>query len=381
MRGELTHGTASCYIHRQCRCDACKAAMSERNRVYNRANSQKIYAKQAALRQVNAERDREKRRAAYRANPKAGAEKTRAWRLANPGLDAAQQRARRVADPERHRGYKADRRARERAAFIEHVDHAVVFNRDGGICQLCKLLIGDAKWHVDHVIPLARGGWHCYANVQLAHASCNQAKSASLPLVPKGPIVIFDYWGRPLRYFDHLYNITSLNERRTELAVAWDWMLRNASGNGLEVGNTLGHYRPTTHLIVDQFEEPDWYQNPDDLKNIDLFNIAGRFDWIMSVSTIEHVGTDYPSEHSGLEALLYLRSLLAPGGRMLVTFPTGVNPSLDEALVDDLTGASRSATFLKLSNQEWVQSDRPEVHPYGALDHWAGAVAILEYET
>jgi 5-methylcytosine-specific restriction endonuclease McrA len=47
----------------------------------------------------------------------------------------------------------------------------------GGMCGICKdFIVG--KFHVDHVIPLSRGGEHSYANAQLAHPTCNLEKWA-----------------------------------------------------------------------------------------------------------------------------------------------------------------------------------------------------------
>lgn len=76
------------------------------------------------------------------------------------------------------------RRARKRKAFVEEVWRPVLFERDNWTCQLC----GDAvnpnlKYPdpmaatVDHIVPLAKGGEHSYANTQLAHALCNSLKS------------------------------------------------------------------------------------------------------------------------------------------------------------------------------------------------------------
>jgi 5-methylcytosine-specific restriction endonuclease McrA len=90
------------------------------------------------------------------------------WRAENPD------RSRAIG-----RNKESNRRATKRAAFVEPIDHAVVYARDRGVCGICQAAIaaGD-KWHVDHVIPLAKGGVHSYANVQLAHARCNLRKSA-----------------------------------------------------------------------------------------------------------------------------------------------------------------------------------------------------------
>lgn len=77
------------------------------------------------------------------------------------------------------------RRAREVAAFVETVSPAEVMRRDKWICHLCEKMIPKALPHpaplsgtLDHVIPLARGGLHSYANIKAAHLVCNLAKGA-----------------------------------------------------------------------------------------------------------------------------------------------------------------------------------------------------------
>jgi 5-methylcytosine-specific restriction endonuclease McrA len=50
----------------------------------------------------------------------------------------------------------------------------------GGRCGICCEFI-EGDFHVDHVIPLARGGQHGYVNVQPAHPRCNLVKGAHVP--------------------------------------------------------------------------------------------------------------------------------------------------------------------------------------------------------
>jgi 5-methylcytosine-specific restriction endonuclease McrA len=73
---------------------------------------------------------------------------------------------------------EAARRARARAAFVEDVDPLVVLERDDGVCGICGEDVDPLAFHVDHVIPLASGGEHSYANTQVAHPRCNMAKGA-----------------------------------------------------------------------------------------------------------------------------------------------------------------------------------------------------------
>lgn len=86
------------------------------------------------------------------------------------------------------RTVKISRKARKRGNGCESVNPFVVFDRDGWTCQICgvdtpRLLRGtydDYAPELDHVIPLARGGAHTYANTQCACRGCNGAKGASL---------------------------------------------------------------------------------------------------------------------------------------------------------------------------------------------------------
>lgn len=86
------------------------------------------------------------------------------------------------ADKVRANEYK--RKATKKNAYVEYVDRAIVMQRDKWTCHLCRLKIPKkAVWPnglfgtLDHVMPLARGGLHSYANVKAAHLSCNCSKN------------------------------------------------------------------------------------------------------------------------------------------------------------------------------------------------------------
>lgn len=53
------------------------------------------------------------------------------------------------------------------------------WNRANGQCQICtrKMAAGDIK-HYDHIIPLADGGKHSEANLQIACIACHADKTA-----------------------------------------------------------------------------------------------------------------------------------------------------------------------------------------------------------
>ncbi len=73
------------------------------------------------------------------------------------------------------------RRARKHQTEVERVDPRVVFARARGVCGICAVAIQSSeKWHVDHIVPLSKGGAHTYENTQPAHARCNLSKGAKV---------------------------------------------------------------------------------------------------------------------------------------------------------------------------------------------------------
>lgn len=162
---------------------------------------------------ANAERERAASRVRYRENRERSQTTTKAWKAANPDRvrlhrqddsrkrGAARAARRRAQDPEgerervrrahqamraadlegmrgRHRRHQAAYLARKRGAFVEHIEPVVVLERDDGVCGICGGDVDPTNFHVDHVIPLALGGEHSYANVQTAHPLCNIRKGA-----------------------------------------------------------------------------------------------------------------------------------------------------------------------------------------------------------
>lgn len=102
------------------------------------------------------------------------------------GLCWAHLNQKRYADnPEDWRRWAADRRARERDAYVgESFAPAEILDRDGWRCGLCGKQIPKARMYpdpqsasIDHIVPLSRGGLHTRANVQAAHLGCNLTKS------------------------------------------------------------------------------------------------------------------------------------------------------------------------------------------------------------
>jgi hypothetical protein len=160
-------------------------------------------------------------------------------------------------------------------------------------------------------------------------------------------------YGR-LAYVVHPYNATWRAERCVELPYARAFLARR-SGRGLEVGNVLSHYGPVSHRIVDKYERAPG------VENIDVLDIeAQALDYVVCLSTLEHVGWDEPERDpdKALVALAKLREVLAPTGRLLVSFRLGHHPRLTDAVQKGLP-VERETIYVPVSGR-WRRADEAE---------------------
>jgi 5-methylcytosine-specific restriction endonuclease McrA len=145
---------------RTCYCKVCSRlallARREANPTWQAEYDRRRYA---AKRDEILARDRAK----YWADPEKARKRVLDWQKRNP---------------EKHADAESRRRARLRAATrVEKIDRLSVYERDGGRCHVCGKKVPKAKFELDHLTPLAKGGEHTYENVRVAHRSCNARRN------------------------------------------------------------------------------------------------------------------------------------------------------------------------------------------------------------
>jgi SAM-dependent methyltransferase len=137
----------------------------------------------------------------------------------------------------------------------------------------------------------------------------------------------FSFKGEKYPYFYHPYNKTWRNERAVEIPLSLKLLNDNKDKNVLEIGNVLSHYQKINHDVLDKYEIGHSVIN----KDIIDFNPEKKYDLIISISTIEHIGWDeVPRDQTKtLKAINHMLGLLSPGGSIYVTFPMGYNSDLE----------------------------------------------------
>jgi hypothetical protein len=166
----------------------------------------------------------------------------------------------------------------------------------------------------------------------------------------------FTLAGESYPYYFGRYNTTWHNERAVEVPVTWEIVRNFEPERVLEVGNVLPHYFMTSHTVLDKDEADPRVVNAD----VTEFETDRRYDLIVSISTLEHVGFDYSEtveERKILVAIDRLRSFLSPTGRLLVTLPIGYNPHLDKLLGDRELRFDRLLAMKRVSgDNRWAET-------------------------
>jgi 5-methylcytosine-specific restriction endonuclease McrA len=136
----------------------CKICVRAKNNAWAARNRETLNAK---CRQWNADNADSKRAT----NAK--------YRSANKGLINERRKVKRLLDPSLERNKSAKRRAAKGILPKDIVKRLLVLQQ--WKCRCCGESL-ESGYHLDHIIPLSRGGTNSKENVQLLLPKCNQQK-------------------------------------------------------------------------------------------------------------------------------------------------------------------------------------------------------------
>lgn len=170
----------------------------------------------------------------------------------------------------------------------------------------------------------------------------------------------FTFRGKIYKYVRHPHNRTWVNERIVEVPLGLAALKQYKGKRILEVGNVLSNYTKSDHDVLDKYEVAPGVINED----IVSFKPKKKYDLILCLSTLEHVGWDEtPREPDKvIAAVNNMKKLLAPKGKLLITTPFGYNQYLDSLLLAETLPVDM-IYFLERKNfwNDWHEISRVEV--------------------
>lgn len=142
----------------------------------------------------------------------------------------------------------------------------------------------------------------------------------------------FSVHGNLYSYFIHYYNQTWANERAIEIPIVWELIKKYNDKNILEIGNVFSHYFSVCYDIVDKYEM--FASTKIIQKDIVDYETNKKYDLIVSISTIEHIGWDelHREPEKIFRVFKKIFNILDEKGKAIFTIPVGYNPYLDKAI-------------------------------------------------
>lgn len=176
-KDEISAKHAKCY-------EENKEQIRVRCRSYRERTKDERRAKIKQLKIDNPEKIKAQKRRHYEKHKSKILAKSKIWQEANPEKVRKAKSDWHKRNPENVRICDARRRSRELLADGAYTikDVRKLLRLQNWRCIYCVCSIKKKKWHVDHIIPLSKGGGNGPDNIQILCAKCNLTKSSKDPI-------------------------------------------------------------------------------------------------------------------------------------------------------------------------------------------------------
>lgn len=152
--------------------DECKICHCKRSRLYNANHPEKARVRSRRYAENNPEKTRESQRRWRTKHPEIARERVRNWHAEHPEAGRAK--------AHRRRALEIGSSGSHTAADVNLQIASQTDKRGRLRCWWCGGVIRD-DYHVDHVIPLSKGGSNGADNIVIAHPFCNKSKGTKTP--------------------------------------------------------------------------------------------------------------------------------------------------------------------------------------------------------
>lgn len=161
--------------------EAAKESARQRSRIYYAANRERSNAARRENARKNSEREIARRKERYARERTDAIAAAKQWQRDNPEKARARKRRWELNHPEYNNNKRAARMDTAEGLFTA-TDVKRLRASQGNGCAACRACLDDG-YHIDHVMPLARGGSNWPDNLQLLCPPCNRRKSSKDPYV------------------------------------------------------------------------------------------------------------------------------------------------------------------------------------------------------
>ena len=165
----------------------------------------------------------------------------------------------------------------------------------------------------------------------------------------------FEFDGNKYNYFCSIYGTTWRSERAVEIPIVWKFVKSCRKDQKiLEVGNVLSYRFNVSHDILDKYEEFDNVINEDVVN----YNPQYKYDLIVSISTLEHIGYDdeeLKEPMKILTSLLNLKRILSSNGKLVVTLQLGQNQEMDSLITKKILVFDKMFYMKREKGNKWKQ--------------------------
>lgn len=161
----------------------CHTCSREQAKKYYDENHENELARGKKRYWSDPEKHRERGLVWYYANRKRAIASSIEWRKNNRDKDRESAKKWRASHLDHSRLLSKKRRAKVQNAKIETItkeDILAIRDAQNNRCAICRKIT--KKGHIDHIVPLSRGGEHSKRNLQITCVECNLSKSGKDPI-------------------------------------------------------------------------------------------------------------------------------------------------------------------------------------------------------
>jgi len=191
-------------------------------------------------------------------------------------------------------------------------------------------------------------------------------------------VEMFVFQNRTYNYCRSFSRYSFSTERTIEIPIILAELNQNMKI--LEVGNVLHRHCNYKRDVVDKYEKGNNILNCDIIE----FHSTEKYDRVVSISTLEHIGFDENiiDPDKTIHAVKKMIALTKPKGKVIISVPLGHNPYMDKHVAEHKIPYTSIALMERTNKYTWIEIEYDPNREY-ICDYpypLGNSIAILKIE-